>query len=36
MAERDYLPLILFSAILSTLCTFAHKRIDYQLIAQCR
>lgn len=36
MAERDYLPLILFTAILSALCTFAHKRIDHQLIVQCR
>lgn len=36
MAERDYLPLILFTAILSALCTFAHKRIDYQQIVLCR
>ena len=36
MAKRDYLPLILFSAILSALCTFAHKRIDYQQIVLCR
>lgn len=36
MAERTYLPLILFSAILSALCTFARNAIDYQLIAQCR
>mgnify|MGYP007077995364 FL=1 len=36
MAERTYLPLILFSAILSALCTFAHKSIDYQQIVQCR
>mgnify|MGYP000596199016 CR=1 FL=1 len=36
MAERDYLPLILFTAILSTLCTFARDIIDYQLIALCR
>lgn len=35
MAERDYLPLILFTAILSALCTFAHKRIDYQQIVLC-
>ena len=35
MAKRDYLPLILFSAILSALCTFAHKRIDYQQIVLC-
>ena len=36
MAERDYLPLILFSAILSTLCTFARNIIDYQQIVLCR
>ncbi len=36
MAERDYLPLILFTAILSALCTFARNIIDYQLIALCR
>lgn len=36
MAERTYLPLILFSAILSALCTFARDTIDYQQIVQCR
>lgn len=36
MEEREYLPLILFSAILSTLCTFARNMIDYQQIVQCR
>lgn len=36
MAEKEYLPLILFTAILSTLCTFARDIIDYQLIALCR
>lgn len=36
MAERTYLPLILFSAILSALCTFARNMIDYQQIVQCR
>lgn len=36
MAERDYLPLILFTAILSALCTFARDTIDYQQIVQCR
>lgn len=36
MAEREYLPLILFSAILSALCTFARDTIDYQQIVQCR
>lgn len=36
MAEKEYLPLILFTAILSALCTFAHKRIDYQQIVLCR
>lgn len=35
MAEKEYLPLILFTAILSALCTFAHKRIDYQQIVLC-
>lgn len=36
MAEREYLPLILFTAILSALCTLARNAIDYQLIALCR
>lgn len=36
MAEREYLPLILFTAILSALCTFARNMIDYQQIVQCR
>lgn len=36
MTVRTYLPLILYSAILSALCTFAHKRIDYQQIVLCR
>lgn len=36
MAERTYLPLILFSAILFALCTFARNMIDYQQIVQCR
>lgn len=36
MTEREYLPLILFSAILSALCTFARNMIDYQQIVQCR
>lgn len=36
MAERDYLPLILFSVILSALCTFARNIIDYQQIVLCR
>lgn len=36
MAERKYLPLILFTAILSALCTFARDTIDYQQIVQCR
>lgn len=36
MTVRTYLPLILYSAILSALCTFAHKSIDYQQIVQCR
>lgn len=36
MAERTYLPLILFTAILSALCTLARNAIDYQLIALCR
>lgn len=36
MAEREYLPLILFTAILSALCTFARDTIDYQQIVQCR
>lgn len=35
MTVRTYLPLILYSAILSALCTFAHKRIDYQQIVLC-
>lgn len=36
MTVRTYLPLILYSAILSALFTFAHKRIDYQQIVLCR
>lgn len=36
MAGKEYLPLILFSAILSALCTFARNMIDYQQIVQCR
>ena len=36
MTVRTYLPLILYSAILSALCTFAHKRIYYQQIVLCR
>lgn len=36
MTVRTYLPLILYSAILSALCTFAHKIIDYQQIVLCR
>lgn len=36
MEEREYLPLILFTAILSALCTFARNMIDYQQIVQCR
>lgn len=36
MAEKKYLPLILFTTILSALCTFARNIIDYQLIVQCR
>ena len=36
MEEREYLPLILFTAILSALCTFARNMIDYQHIVQCR
>ncbi len=36
MTVRTYLPLILHSAILSALCTFVHKRIDYQQIVLCR
>ena len=36
MPEREYLPLILFSAILSALCTFTRNMIDYQQIVLCR
>lgn len=36
MTVRTYLPLILYSAILSALCTFAHNTIDYQQIVLCR
>lgn len=35
MTVRTYLPLILYSAILSALCTFARDTIDYQQIVQC-
>lgn len=35
MAERTYLPLILYSPISSALCTFAHNIIDYQQILLC-
>lgn len=35
MAGKEYLPLILFTAILSTLCTFARDIIDYQQIVLC-